>query len=43
MIREGERDVEREEKRQSTYMGTSCPQAKSGTINKIEQDQIPPL
>jgi len=39
-----EREIEREEnKRQSTYMGTSCPQAKFGTINKIEQDRIPPL
>jgi hypothetical protein len=40
--RQGKGDEEGEI-RGRTYMGTSYPQAKFGTINRNEQDQIPPL
>jgi hypothetical protein len=33
----------RERKKKGTYMGTSCPRARFGTINRNEQDRIPPL
>jgi hypothetical protein len=33
----------RERKKKRTYAGTSYPQAKFGTINRNEQDRIPPL
>ena len=39
----GRKERVREEKEERTYMGTSYPQAKFGTINRNEQDRIPPL
>jgi len=39
----GRKEKVREGGGKGTYAGTSCPRAKFGTINKIEQDQIPPL
>jgi len=39
----GRRKEVRKRKKKRTYMGISCPRAKFGTINRTEQDRIPPL